>query len=286
LDRTQLLSPRQVARAIGVSESSVKRWCDEGLIETTRTEGGHRRLSLESVQDYLGQEGHQAEGAALLAVPSTIGVTVRIRRRAVVPLREALQRGDMPVAAHLVDEVLQAGHTLSRVLDDVLLAALRSESEESQDVALPQREFLERRARQTALGVLDRLRASRPKRRAGAKLALVAALDGARDGLWIEGAALTLAEAGWEARVLGTLLPFRTLDQALGAHRPGLLCLHVPEVRDPRRFAREWTKLLRTAQRCETRLRIGGETPVAGLPEGLAAQFCVVFDKLRTSCRR
>jgi hypothetical protein len=36
----QLLSPRQFAEAIGVSESSVRRWADTGRIKMTRTAGG------------------------------------------------------------------------------------------------------------------------------------------------------------------------------------------------------------------------------------------------------
>ncbi|MHC4811387.1 MAG: excisionase family DNA-binding protein, partial [Planctomycetota bacterium] len=41
-----LLSPRELAAAIGVSESTLKRWTDDGLINATRTAGGHRRIPL------------------------------------------------------------------------------------------------------------------------------------------------------------------------------------------------------------------------------------------------
>ena len=39
------LSPRQFAEAIGVSESSVRRWADDGRIQMTRTAGGHRKIA-------------------------------------------------------------------------------------------------------------------------------------------------------------------------------------------------------------------------------------------------
>ena len=39
-----LLSPRELAQAIGFSESSIKRWIDDGLIRATKTAGGHRRV--------------------------------------------------------------------------------------------------------------------------------------------------------------------------------------------------------------------------------------------------
>ena len=42
----KVLSPRQLAHAIGVSESSLKRWADEGQIKVSRTSGGHRRIPL------------------------------------------------------------------------------------------------------------------------------------------------------------------------------------------------------------------------------------------------
>ena len=40
------LSPRNLAAAVGVSESSVKRWADEGRIRTALTPGGSRRIQL------------------------------------------------------------------------------------------------------------------------------------------------------------------------------------------------------------------------------------------------
>ena len=55
----KLISPKQVARAIGVSESTLKRWCDRGLIPMTKTAGGHRRMEVEAVVDAakLAKEG-------------------------------------------------------------------------------------------------------------------------------------------------------------------------------------------------------------------------------------
>ena len=43
------LTTRQVAEALSVSESSVKRWCDQGAIPTIRTVGGHRRIPLDGL---------------------------------------------------------------------------------------------------------------------------------------------------------------------------------------------------------------------------------------------
>lgn len=43
---SQTLSTKELARVIGVSESSVKRWADDGALAAVRTVGGHRRIPL------------------------------------------------------------------------------------------------------------------------------------------------------------------------------------------------------------------------------------------------
>jgi len=55
----QVLSPKQLAQAIGVSESSLKRWADDGLIRVTRTAGGHRRIPLAEALRFV-RESDQA----------------------------------------------------------------------------------------------------------------------------------------------------------------------------------------------------------------------------------
>lgn len=47
------LSPRDLARAIGVSESSIKRWADEGLIQVSKTAGGHRRIPIDEAVRFV-----------------------------------------------------------------------------------------------------------------------------------------------------------------------------------------------------------------------------------------
>ena len=50
---SEQFTPKQVALALQVSESSVKRWCDRGEIRTERTIGGHRRIALGLLLEFL-----------------------------------------------------------------------------------------------------------------------------------------------------------------------------------------------------------------------------------------
>jgi excisionase family DNA binding protein len=45
-----VLSTREVARALNVGPSTVKRWADEGVLPCIRTSGGHRRFRVQDVE--------------------------------------------------------------------------------------------------------------------------------------------------------------------------------------------------------------------------------------------
>ncbi|HEY4058542.1 MAG TPA: helix-turn-helix domain-containing protein [Kofleriaceae bacterium] len=69
-----LLSPRQVATALGVSESSLKRWVDAGRLVATKTEGGHRKISVAEALRFVRENNAPLARPELLELPA--GTTV------------------------------------------------------------------------------------------------------------------------------------------------------------------------------------------------------------------
>jgi excisionase family DNA binding protein len=53
---------REAAGALGVSLRTAQLWVDGGLLDAWKTDGGHRRISLESVQRLLQQKQNQSRG--------------------------------------------------------------------------------------------------------------------------------------------------------------------------------------------------------------------------------
>ncbi|MCA9674189.1 MAG: helix-turn-helix domain-containing protein, partial [Myxococcales bacterium] len=65
----RMLSPRELADALGVSESSLKRWVDAGRIRAARTEGGHRRIRLSEAVRFIRDSGTPIVRPELLDMP-------------------------------------------------------------------------------------------------------------------------------------------------------------------------------------------------------------------------
>ncbi|HYP52226.1 MAG TPA: helix-turn-helix domain-containing protein [Pyrinomonadaceae bacterium] len=64
------LTSRETARLLGVSEASVKRWADSGLLPTEKTAGGHRRFRPEDVARFRRENARDASPQPSTPVPS------------------------------------------------------------------------------------------------------------------------------------------------------------------------------------------------------------------------
>ena len=66
---TRTLSPKAFAEVIGVSESSIRRWVDDGLINVMRTAGGHRRILLTEAMRFIRNRELRVLRPELLGLP-------------------------------------------------------------------------------------------------------------------------------------------------------------------------------------------------------------------------
>ena len=102
-DTDKLISPKQAAKMLGVSESSMKRWCDKGLLEIHRTAGGHRRIPVSSLLAFVRQGGHQLFYSEEIGLPT--GVTqsaATAQKDAVDLLCRALSNGQEDTARQII----------------------------------------------------------------------------------------------------------------------------------------------------------------------------------------
>jgi molybdopterin-binding protein len=53
VNHSQLLTPREASRMMGISYPTIKKWILDGRLKTIRTAGGHHRLSEASLKPFL-----------------------------------------------------------------------------------------------------------------------------------------------------------------------------------------------------------------------------------------
>ncbi len=229
-----LITPKQLGRAIDVSESSIKRWCDKGVIPTQYTAGGHRRIAIADAIEFLRSGKHQIVHPEALGLPPTSGQTTRVVDRARVQLVEALIGGDEGACRQIVFDLYLAEHSLSVICDELFAAAFREIGERwscgSAEV------YQERRGCEITLRVVHELRATLPPPKASAPVAIGCAASGDQYSLGTAMAELVLRDGKWNATSLGDNLPFDTVRAALQDQQPKLFWLSCSYIADEAAF--------------------------------------------------
>lgn len=211
LDGDRLLSPREVADALGLSESTLKRWADAGELPMARTAGGHRRVDAAEVLRFA-----RARGLPIVR-PQLLGLG---RAHGDEPLIEAIIGGELARARAMVVARLATGEEVASLCDGPLRAALERVGatwDHSADGVL-----IEHRATAICVELLAAIRAAAPA--PGPRIAIG---GGPPDDPYLVPSlmcAAALAHAGYRTTNLGPDTPLEAWRRA-AADRPTLLWL-------------------------------------------------------------
>ncbi len=273
----ELLTPKQVARSIGVSEASLKRWCDKGTVPSIRTAGGHRRLPINGVMQFIRQTGHPIVRPEVLGLPSTTGQGQATLERTRAQLRPALEAGDEQQVGRLVFDLYLAGHTACGVCDQVIAPALHDIGARWAHGAIEVYE--ERRGCEICTRLLYQLEKLLPSVPDSAPRAIGAAIEGDPYTMPTLMAEIALREAGWRADSYGVGLPFATLGAAIRELRPGLFWLSVSTISSVPDFLAGYSNLYETAIECGVPVVVGGRALTEEIRK--AIQYSAYGDMLR-----
>ena len=217
----QVLSPRELAKVLGVSESSIKRWVDDGAITSTKTAGGHRRIAVTEAISFIRSQGLSIAEGELLGLP-TISRASGDTESAIT---DSLLQGDQEALERLLVDHYSSGGSVSSICDGPIRSAFVQIGElwQHQDDGI----FIEHRAVDTCLGALSTLGSLIPKPPAEADLALGGAPSGDPYILPSLMAGLCLADKGFRTVNLGPDTPWDTFMTAAKQVRPRLLWVAV-----------------------------------------------------------
>ena len=250
-----LLTTRELAEAIGVSESSIKRWADEGTIVASRTAGGHRRIALREAVRFIREARYPVVRPELLGLLEVATLAGRPPGTDEAAQYFVFLRDGRSAEAHgLLQALYLRGTGVPAIVDLVVAEAMHRIGELWRDA--PDGIWLEHRATDLCAQALGLLRGLLPEPSGPRVIGGGAAGDPYL--LAPLAATIALAAEGFEAANLGPNLPLSSLERAVREVRPALAFVSVSAPRDVAAFGEEVAALARTVAPLGTSVVVGG----------------------------
>jgi excisionase family DNA binding protein len=254
------LSTVQVADAVGVSVTTIKRWVDDGILPARRTAGGHRKLLLADVLR-VAQDSRlpQPDVGRLIHPDAREPVDVDAVRR---QLAEAVGRIDAEHIRAVLTAARREGVPFDVLADRVIgpvMTAVGAGWETGQiDVAT------EHRITQVVLLAVGELSGQASGTVAATRpVAVGGATEFDPTLLPSLLAKLTLEECGWEAVNLGPHTPVSAFVAAIDRLRPKLVWVSVTHLPSAERFEADYLHIYQAAQVCGAAVALGGRALTA-----------------------
>lgn len=250
-----LLTTKELARAIGVSESSIKRWADDGVVLASRTAGGHRRIALPEAVRFIREARLPLSRPEVLGLPDLAALTRRPPGGdEAAQFFETLREGRGAEARGLLQAVYLRGTGIAAIVDLVVAPAMERIGALWRDA--PDGIWLEHRATDLCAQALGLLRGLLPPP-FGTRV-----VGGGAPGdpylLAPLSATLALAAEGFDATNLGPDLPWVSLERAIRGMRPALAFVSATAPRDVAAFGEEVAGLARAVAPLGTAVVVGG----------------------------
>lgn len=234
------VSPKQLAKAIGVSESSVKRWCDDGVINTTYTPGGHRKIEIDEVLHFLRDSKYDIANPEILGLPSMLGRRTWSTQEAIAQLQDSLVANNEELALAIIMGLFLSKLPLPVLFDDIISVVFKNIGDQwncgSIDI------YQERQACQICRRAIDRFR-TLTKNNNQRFLALGGTLSGDHYEIPTLMVEIALNSMGWNACSLGTNIPASSMLTSALDKKANLLWISVSHIENHTRFIEEMNEL-------------------------------------------
>lgn len=251
---TKTLSTSEFAKALGISESSVRRIADAGDLQIHRTRGGHRRIPVPEAIRYV------RETKAPIIHPELFGldrdpslVTVDSAEEKMLAV---LKNGHAAAVTSLMQSLYASGISVAEICDGPITFAMREIGN-----AWPHDKkaiFIEHRAVILCCRALNQLRLSVPEPDGDAPHAIGGAMSGDMYLTPTLMASLVLHDLGYNETNLGPNLPLDVLTDCVIDEQPVLVWLSVSEP------IRSKTQLAEIGKLGEATRAIGSQFVVGG----------------------
>lgn len=248
------LTTKDVAGLLLVSEATVKRWADDGLLLPQKTVGGHRRFSIQSIAHLRRKQGiapaqSPARAAGKKMIPGKF------------PSAESfsevlLSDKEAEATAELIDAYLQ-NHALATLFDETITKAMHRVGDLWFNGTITIAD--EHLATRVILSTLQRLRTVVVPGHATGLKAVSCGIEGDLHELPIHLAEIIFESEGWDISNLGPNTPLFTLSDMVARKKPDLVCISARSIVDLDRATTEYAQLRKIIEKIDGKTVLGGE---------------------------
>jgi MerR family transcriptional regulator, light-induced transcriptional regulator len=247
------LTSKDAARLLGVSEASIKRWADSGILPSEKTVGGHRRFRPDAIARFKREHN---------STPISIGTPSLIKEREInfdltsLDILEALIKGRVEEVSSLLINLYLQSHSLVSIFDDLVARTMRSIGDLwcKGEVTIAQEHI----ASHAALSALRNLNAAIPNRELNGSIAICGGLEDDFHDLPVYFTEILLESEGWTVINLGAHTPIFSIVETINNYSPKLICISSIFLTSLDRAAREYRELHKLAKRINALLVLGG----------------------------
>lgn len=259
------LTSKETARLLGVSEASIKRWADSGLLPTAKTVGGHRRFRPEDVAVFkhsgLINESTRTAKKELMAETTRTLIESEApelddKESLIEETFQSLIDGRAEDLSALLVNLYLHGQTIASIADHFLCTPMSRVGDlwHKGELSVAQ----EHVATRTVITALHNLHAVIDIPKEKRLSALCCSIEEDFHELPVQLAALIIEAGGVDVFNMGMSTPFSALTEAVARFQPDLVCVASTILFNLDRAAREYTEFHKAARRARASIVLGG----------------------------
>jgi methanogenic corrinoid protein MtbC1 len=255
-------STAELAKMWDVSESTIKRWADAGLLRCSKTAGGHRKFDLNAILDFQNRSGLVGKAAVIeRELADTDGDLERLlsasdfdelARR----YKQAALSGKSQAASAMLRRAYLHGVSLAKIGEAIIRPAMFEVGELWRTGKIQVLD--EHLATFATLRGIRELQSVAANSNGSGKLAIVGCSEGEFHCVGASLVHCLLEAEGWKVINLGQHTPLISLADAVPRFTPSVICLSLTMVDHIECVSRDYERLSRVALKHRARVVMGG----------------------------
>ena len=264
-----LVSTKEAANLLAVSESTIRRWCDVGKLTTIRSPGGHRKVPVDAIMQ-LARELGLPISTLTVHKANSLSATSDLSKAA-EQLCSHLCQGIEEPSVSMILSAYSSGHSILKIGDELIGPAMGGVGMEWEagNISVS----IERRACHIVMNGLREIERLIPETSSTRPLAMGVTPGGDFSQVGTQLVSLVLRAAGWRVVQLGAGVPFAEVAIECRSAKPDLIWLSSAHVDDEKKFADQYRSEIEPFLQAGTSVVIGGR----GFSEDILSEISFSF---------